>query len=78
MKKLYTEIRPEEKEAIIEAIRTINGQVSSVASVAKIAGMNPNRARFVVDELQEENKIARKVAKRYNEHYVRYTYEVVK
>ena len=70
-------ITEEEKEQMLKAIRQANGKTISVAKLAKSVGMNPNRARFVIEELLQENKIKRNVTKAYNRKYIRYSYEIL-
>lgn len=77
MAKLHIEIRPEEKATVLQAIKKTEGQVIAVSGIAKEAKMNPHRVRFVVQELLEENKIKRIVAKAFNERYIRYKYKVL-
>ena len=71
-------IYEEEKQKIIGIVRKNEGKVLSVAKLAGQAGINPNRARFIFDELVEEGKIEKVIAKKYNDKYIRYNYKVVK
>lgn len=77
MATINVKIEPEEKKAMLKAIKASKGLTISVAKLAKVAGQNPNRARFVVDELLEEGKIKRVTTKSFNERYIRYSYEIV-
>lgn len=69
-------IYPEEKEKLIKVIKKNKGKVISVAKLAEQAGLNPNRSRFIIDELIDEGVVNRVVAKAFNERWIRYTYEV--
>lgn len=72
-KDIYTE---NEKKLMIQAIKKNKGVSISVAKLASVAGINPNRARFVLDVLVESGKVIKVPVKSYNKHYSRYTYEV--
>ena len=74
VKDIYTE---DEKVALMNAIRNSNVEVHSVAMLAREAGLNPNRARFVLEVLLNEGRICRNPVKAYNPRYIRYHYEVV-
>lgn len=77
MAKIIIKITEEEKKAILLVVRRLQGKIISIATIAKHAKMNSNRVRFIVEDLMEENKIKREVAKMYNERYVRYYYTIV-
>lgn len=53
-------------------------EITSVAKIAKDAGINPNRARFIMEELIQDGKVVKVLAKKYNERFLRYRYEVTK
>jgi predicted transcriptional regulator len=78
MASINVRIEEDEKQAIVDVIKTIQGQVIAVNAIAKKAGFNPNRTRFIIEDLLEEGRIVRKVAKQFNEKYVRYCYEIPK
>lgn len=66
-----------EQNCVLEAIRKLSGKTVAVSAIAKEAGMNQNRVRYVVSDLEEAGKIKRIPTKAFNEHYVRYRYEVL-
>lgn len=66
-----------EQNCVLEAIRKLSGKTVAVSAIAKEAGMNQNRARYVVSDLEEAGKIKRIPTKAFNEHYIRYRYEVL-
>ena len=70
-------IEPWEKDKIVAAVKKFKGKTVSVALIAKEAGLNPNRSRFIVAELLEEGRIARTTTKAFNKRYIRYSYEVL-
>ena len=67
---------PEEQEIVLKAIATLAGQTVSVSDIAKKAGINQNRVRYVITDLEEAGKIKRIPTKAFNKHYIRYKYEV--
>ena len=68
---------PDEQRCVLEAIRKLSGKTIAVSAIAKEAGMNQNRVRYVVSDLEEAGKIKRIPTKAFNEHYIRYKYEVL-
>jgi RIO-like serine/threonine protein kinase len=76
MASIEIKIPEEEKLRILQALRTMQNKVVSVATIAKTAKLNPNRSRFIIEDLIEEGRITRTVAKTFNERYIRYTYTV--
>ncbi|MMZ45661.1 hypothetical protein D3C75_635260 [compost metagenome] len=74
----HTQYSPEEKNELIKAIKKLEGQTVSVATIAKEAGLNANRSRFAIDEMLEEGVITRTAVKAYNKNYRRYTWKVGK
>ena len=67
----------EEQNCVLEAIKKLSGKTIAVSAIAKEAGMNQNRVRYVVSDLEEAGKIKRVPTKAFNEHYIRYRYEVL-
>lgn len=67
----------EEQHCVLEAIKELTGQTIAVSAIARKAGMNQNRVRYVIADLEEANKIKRIPTKVFNEHYIRYRYEVL-
>lgn len=74
-KDIYTD---DEKKLMLQAIRKLKGASASVAKMANSVGLNPNRARFVLDVLIESGKVEKIPVKAFNKHYIRYTYKEVK
>lgn len=67
----------EEQCCVLKAIKKLSGKTVAVSAIAKEAGMNQNRVRYVVSDLEEAGKIKRIPTKAFNEHYIRYRYEVL-
>ena len=63
---------PEEQEIVLKAIATLSGQTVAVSDIAKKAGINQNRVRYVITDLEEAGKIKRIPTKAFNKHYIRY------
>ena len=71
-------IDEKEKKKLIKVIKKHEGIMMSVSQIADKADFNPNRTRFIIEELLEEGRIKRNVEKKFNDRYIRYSYEVVK
>lgn len=68
---------PEEQNKVYAAITALAGATVAVSEIARKAGLNQNRVRYVITDLEEAGKIRRIPTKAFNKHYVRYKYEVV-
>lgn len=67
----------EEQDKVIKALKNLVGQTVAMTRIAKEASLNPNRVRYVITDLEEAGKIRRVPTKAFNEHYIRYRYEVL-
>lgn len=67
----------EEQEKVLKAIIKLQGQTVAVSAIAREAGMNQNRVRYVITDLIEAGKIKREATKAFNKNYIRYKYEVL-
>lgn len=70
-------IHQHEKDKMLQIIKKNKGKTISVAKLAEQAGFNPNRSRFIIEELIDDGKVKKVPTKQFNERYVRYTYEVI-
>lgn len=68
---------PEEQEAVLDALRKLQGVVVPLSRVVGITGLTYSKVRYVVMDLEDAGKIKRIKAKEFNKHYVRYMYEVL-
>lgn len=68
---------PEEHEKVLNALKQLVDKTVAMSEIAKKAGMNPNRVRYVITDLEDAGKIRRIPTKAFNKHYVRYKYEIV-
>lgn len=78
MASINVKIYKEEKDRIVVVIGSMKGKTVSVAAIATAAGYNPNRTRFIIEELVQEGRIKKVPTKSFNKKYIRYSYEVVK
>lgn len=67
----------EEQDKVLEAIKKLVGKTVAVSIIAKEAGINQSRARYAITDLEDAGKIKRVPTKAFNEHYIRYRYEVL-
>ena len=67
----------EEQELVYKAIVVLSGKTVAVSDIAKEAGLNQNRVRYVITDLEEAGKIKRIPTKAFNKHYIRYKYEAI-
>lgn len=67
----------EEQQTVLEAISTLVGKTVAVSDIARKAGLNQSRVRYVIIDLEEAGKIKRIPTKAFNKHYIRYSYEVL-
>jgi predicted transcriptional regulator len=67
---------PEEQQKVLEAIKTVVGKTVAVSEISRIAGLNQNRVRYVITDLESSGKIVRIPTREFNSHYIRYKYEV--
>lgn len=67
----------EEQICVLDAIKKLTGKTVAVSAIAREANMNQNRVRYVISDLEEAGKIKRIPTKAFNQHYIRYMYEVL-
>ena len=77
MAQINIETTADEQSCVLEAIKKLTGKTVAVSAIAKEAGMNQNRVRYVIADLVEAGKIKRVPTKAFNQHYIRYRYEVL-
>lgn len=77
MPKITIETTHEEQEAVLKAIKSLDGQVVAVRVIAEEAGLPQSRARYALVDLIEAGKVAREASKAFNKHYVRYSYKII-
>lgn len=69
-------IHEHEKQAVLKALRKKQGVTISVSKIGELAKINPNRARFIIEDLIEEGRLKRIPTKKFNERYIRYSYKI--
>lgn len=77
MPKITIETTHEEQEAVLRAIKALEGQVVAVRVIAEEAGLPQSRARYALVDLIEAGRVAREASEAFNKHYVRYSYKII-
>ena len=77
MAKIEIKTTKKEQQQVLQVIKQCEGKTISVASIARLAELNPNRVRFIIMDLIENNKIKRIPTKAFNKRYIRYKYEII-
>lgn len=77
MASINIKIYEHEKQAVLKALRKKQGVTISVSKIGELAKINPNRARFIIEDLIEEGRLKRIPTKKFNEKYIRYSYKVI-
>ena len=70
-------IHEHEKQAVLKVLRKKQGVTISVAKIGELAKINPNRTRIIIEDLIEEGRLKRIPTKKFNDKYIRYSYEVL-
>lgn len=78
MANIKVTIHDYEKDKLVEVIKKNQGKTIAVSALAIQAGYNPNRTRFIIEDLIQEGRIERIPTKVFNPRYIRYSYKVVK
>lgn len=76
MARIIIKTTAEEQTKVLSALKNLEGKTVSVSEIARKAGMNPNRVRYVIADLVDAGRILRIPTKAFNKHYVRYKYEI--
>ena len=77
MAKIEIKTTKEEQQQVLQVIKQCEGKTISVAAIARLAKLNPNRVRFIIMDLIESNKVKRIPTKAFNKRYIRYKYEII-
>lgn len=77
MAKIIINTSLDEQNKVLKALTFFNGKTVSVSAIADKAGLNQNRVRYIITDLEELNKVKKVPTKSFNRHYVRYRYEVI-
>lgn len=67
----------EEQDKVLEVLKALNGKVTAVSAIAKMAGMKDSRVRYAIQDLVDAGKVRRVPTRAFNKHYIRYSYEVL-
>lgn len=71
------ETTAEEQAKVLDVIKQHEGETIAMSTIATEAGMNRNRVRYVITDLEDSGKIKRVPTKAFNAHYIRYKYVVL-
>lgn len=77
MAQINIETTAEEQAKVLDVIRKHEGETIAMSTLASEAGLNKNRIRYVIADLEESGKVRRVPTKAFNAHYIRYKYEVL-
>lgn len=71
----------EEQNKVYDAISLLNKSMSAgtpmaLSTISLKAGINPNRVRYILDDLVAAGRVKKIPVKAFNRHYIRYTYEL--
>ena len=77
MASINIRIHEHEKQAVLKVLKEKQGVTISVSKIAELAKLNPNRTRFIIEDLIEEGRLKRIPTKKFNKKYIRYSYEVI-
>ena len=66
-----------ERDAVLKALKELEGKTTPVSKLAEMTGLKQSRVRYAIVDLIEEKKIERVPTKAFNKHYVRYSYKVL-
>lgn len=67
----------EEQDKVLEVLKELNGKVTAVSAIAKMAGMRDSRVRYAIQDLVDAGKVRKVPTRAFNKHYIRYSYEVL-
>lgn len=68
---------PEEQAQVLQILRGLVGQTVAVSTIASKAKLNASRVRYILSDLEEAGKISRIPTRAFNEHYIRYRYDLL-
>lgn len=71
------ETTPAEQEQVITVLKKHFNETLPMSVIAKESGINKNRVRYVISDLETAGKVRRIPTKAFNAHYIRYKYEVI-
>lgn len=67
----------DEQDKVLEVLKELNGKVTAVSTIAKLAGLKDSRVRYAIQDLIDAGKVRKVPTRAFNKHYVRYSYEVL-
>ena len=67
----------DEQDKVLEVLKELNGKVTAVSAIARMAGMRDSRVRYAIQDLVDAGKVRKVPTKAFNKHYIRYGYDVL-
>lgn len=67
----------EEQDKVLEVLKELQGKVTAVSAIAKMAGMRDSRVRYAIQDLVDAGRVRKVPTRAFNKHYIRYSYEVL-
>lgn len=67
----------EERDAVLQAIKELDGKVAAVSVIAKMTDLRQSRVRYAIQDLVDAGCVRKVPTKAFNKHYVRYSYEII-
>ena len=77
MAQFVVETTQEERDAVMAAIKLVEGQTVPVTRIADLAGLKASRTRYALSDLIEMKLVDRVPTRAFNKHYVRYAYKIL-
>lgn len=74
MANILINIKEYEKINVLNAVRILKDNATSVDKIASKTDVSPNRVRFIIEDLLDEGRLVRTVTKALNPRYIRYQY----
>lgn len=66
----------EERDKVLSVIKKHEGETLTMSAIAKEARINPNRVRYILQDLLDQGHIRKELTKFFNERYKRFAYFV--
>lgn len=67
----------EEQDKVLQVLKELDGAVTPVSKIARMADLGQSRARYAILDLLEAGRIEKVPHRAFNKHYVRYRYNVL-
>lgn len=78
MAKFIIETTSEEQSKVLNMLKLYEGEELSARTIADAICMSKSRVRYILQDLVDAGKIERVATKAYNNHYIRYSYRIIR